>query len=63
MATQTQTTKDLLLTAMKNVGFDGQPFCEDLGMVCESRKKRGKTNRKNRYDTYIKWAVAMGYTV
>lgn len=48
-----------LLDAMKEVGYDGRPFCEDLEMVCDSRKKRGKSNRKNRYDSYLKWAIIL----
>lgn len=54
-----QTAKETLLDAMKEVGYDGRPFCDDLEMVCDSRKKRGKSNRKNRYDSYLKWAIIL----
>ena len=40
-----------------NFRFDGNQFCEDLQKVCESRKKRGKTPRKIRFDSYCTWAM------
>ena len=54
-----QVSKQEVLDAMKNAGFDGRPFCTDLEAVCQSRKRRGKANRKNRYDSYVKWAITM----
>ena len=42
---------------MAVVGFNGLPFCDDLEAACRNRQRRGKTNRKNRYDAYMKWAV------
>ena len=42
---------------MESLGYDGNPFCNDLETACANRKKRGKTNRKNRYVAYLRWAV------
>ena len=46
-----------VLREMEALGFDGRLFCDDLEATCESRRRRGKTNRRNRYDSYMKWAV------
>ena len=51
------TPKENMLEEMRSAGFDGIPFCIDLESMCDSRRKRGKSNRKNRYDSYLKWAV------
>ena len=40
-----------------NFRFDGNRFCEDLQKVCESRKKKGKTPQKIRFDSYCTWAM------
>ena len=37
--------------------YDGEPFCANLEQISESRRKRGKPPRKNRYDSYCSWAV------
>ena len=51
------TPKEKMLAEMHRAGFNGKPFRDDLESVCERRRKRGKGNKKNRYDSYMKWAV------
>ena len=51
--------KQILLREMEELGYDGRRFCVDLERTCENRRKRGKTNRKNRYDAYLQWAVLL----
>ena len=38
--------EELVLEELRDAGFDGQSFIEDLEAVCESRRKLGKTSRK-----------------
>ena len=44
------TQKDEMLKEMRDAGFDGR--------FCMARKKE-KSSRKNRYDSYMKWAVLL----
>ena len=37
--------------------MDGKQFCEDLQNLCESCKKRGRTPRKIRFDSYCTCAM------
>ena len=39
--------------------FDGEIFCTLLEEVSEGRAKRGKKERRNRYESYYAWAVAL----
>ena len=39
--------------------FDGEIFCTLLEEVSEGRAKRGKKERRNRYESYHAWAVAL----
>ena len=39
--------------------FDGEIFCTLLEEVSEGRAKRGKKERRNRYESYHSWPVAL----
>ena len=49
----------LKFIVQKNDSFYGELFCTSLEEVSERRAKLGKKERRNQYESYRSWAVAL----